>query len=815
MPQRPPYCSILLLSASTLGYEILLMRLFSIIQWHHFAYMIIALALLGYGISGAMVMIYQQRLLRNFNTGYIAAIALFALSSILCFALAQQIPFNAEEILWDDKQVIYLSAVFLLLAIPFMFAATAICLAFMQFAAQVSRLYAMDLLGAGMGSLGSMGLLYWLLPQQALLVTAYLALIAVAVALWELNPRSQHIYFAALRWPLVVSLIALLLLASTPLMQLHVSPYKGLPQLLQISGTEVIAQKTSPLGLIQVVRSNQLPLRHAPGLSLNASQEPLPQLAVFTDGDNMTVLTQNSDRREQLAYLDQMTSALPYHLHAIDRLLVIGAGGGGDILQARYHGTAEIDAVELNPQIIQLVNEDFGVFTGHLYQRPGINIHQAEVRDFLSRSTDHYALIQLALVDTFNASSSGLYALNESYLYTVEALQMYLAHLGDGGYLSITRWIKLPPRDSLKLFASLVETMQRAGIPEPGQRLLMIRSWQTSTILLKNGVFSAQEISAAQAFCRQRAFDLAYAPDMSVAQANQFNLLPSALFYEAATALLGEQRKQFMDQYKFNLQPATDARPYFHQFFKWSSLAEIFRLRGQGGMPLIEWGYITLIATLLIAMSFSALLILFPVWVLHRRAPSAQLSIKRRHVLLYFFAIGLAFLFIEIALMQKFILFLHHPVMAIAVTLTAFLVFSGMGSDSSGRLLVIRSRRWVLLTAIAGIVGISVIYLLLLTNLFAGLASVPVGAKIVISLLLIAPLAFFMGMPFPLALGSVSAHAPVYIPWAWAINGCASVISAVLATILAIHFGFTLVIVLAMGLYASTLLIFPAPVTHP
>ena len=596
-------------------------------------------------------------------------------------------------------------------------------------------------------------------------------------------------------------------------LQLQITPYKGLSQLLQIHGTEIVAQKTSPLGLIQVVRSNDIPLRHAPGLSLTATQEPLPQLGVFTDGDNMTVLTHYPNKREQLAYLDQMTSALAYHLRKIDRLLVIGVGGGSEVLQARYHEVASIDGVELNPQIIALVNEDFGAFTGHLYQRPGIHIHAGEVRDYLDHSNEHYDLIQLALVDTFNASASGLYALNESYLYTLEALQTYISHLQPDGYLALTRWIKLPPRDSLKLFASLVEAMQRDGISDPHRRLLMIRSWQTSTILLKNGVFTAQEIAAAETFCRQRSFDLAYAPAMQVQQANQFNQLPSALFYQATNALLGTDRDKFLSEYKFNLQPATDDRPYFHQFFKWSSLNEILSLRDQGGMALIEWGYITLIATLFIAIVFSILLIILPVWILQRRSTLLRYNVKRRNVLLYFFAIGLAFLFMEIALMQKFILFLHHPVLSITVTLTAFLLFSGLGSDWVGRFVRQYRPSVVLKFAIVGITLIGLGELLLLSYVFAALASLQIGVKIIISLLLIAPLAFCMGMPFPLALGSLALNAKQYIPWAWAINGCASVISAVLATILAIRYGFTWVIVMAIMLYACTLLIFPAPNT--
>ena len=804
MIRRPPYLSLFMLSGSALAYEILLMRLFSIIQWHHFAYMIIGLALLGYGISGAIVSIYQQRLLRHFEAGYIGAVILFALTSLLSFSVAQHIPFNAEVILWDELQLGYLGAIFLLLAIPFFFAASAICLAFIQFGQQISRLYAMDLLGAGLGSLASIVILYRLLPASALVAMSIMALLAALVATVELGKVS-------IRYTGVVLSIALAVVALIATsMELNPSPYKGLPQLLQISGTKVIKEKSSPLGFIQVVESKTIPLRHAPGLSLNATREPLPQLAVFTDADNMTVLTKQPVRRDQLAYLDQMTSALPFHLQDMHTVLVLAAGGGSDILQAKYHQVDQIEGVELNPQIIELVNHDFGEFTGYLYQQQGVTIHQAEVRDFLTRTAKSYDLIQLALVDTFNASSSGLYALNESYLYTIEALQAYLSRLTAGGALAITRWVKLPPRDSLKVFASLVETMEISGISNPEQRLMMIRSWQTSTVVAKNGAFTDEEIEAVKRFCKQRSFDLVYHPGIEKDQVNRFNVLSSPIFYKATQSILTEKQSYFQ-RYKFNLRPATDDQPYFHQFFKWSTLNEILSLRDKGGMPLIEWGYITLMATLVIAVFFSVLLIVIPVWLLRRREKLTKTSVKAWHVFVYFLAIGIAFLFIEIAMMQKFTLFLHHPVFSIAVTLTGFLVLSGLGSACLGRLLQTRSRRQVLLMAVIAIAFFVVLYVVFLPAIFDWLISIAVWLKVMVTIILIAPLAFFMGMPFPLALGSLDKNAKFYIPWAWAINGCASVVSAVFATILAIHYGFTLVLLLAVLLYVCTLFVLPVP----
>ncbi len=800
---RPPYFSVTLLSATALAYEILLMRLFSIIQWHHFAYMFIGLALLGYGVSGTVVAIYQQRLLPRFTPIYISCVALFGISAVACFALAQTIPFNAEAILWDGWQVFYLIGIFLLLAMPFFFAATAICLAFMQFGSQVSRIYAVDLFGAGLGSLGVIILLVWLFPQSALVLVSVLGVVAALIACLELTvPRRRTISFA------LTFVIALLLVSGSSL-PLQLSPYKSLQQLQRINGTSIIAERSSPLGLLSVVKSRDVPFRHAPGQSLHASQEPPPQLGVFTDGDNMTVLTRYPDEHQKLAYLDQTSSALPYHLKPLNTALIIGVGGGADVLQAKYHQLQNIDGVELNQQMIQLVKEDFSEFSGDLFKQDGVNIYHREVRDFLSGTTRSYDLIQLALVDAFNASSSGLYALNESYLYTVEALQRYLSHLETDGYLALTRWIKLPPRDTLKLFATAVSALEKTGVSDPEQRLVLIRSWQTSTLLVKNGKFTHTEIEAVKRFCTVRGFDLAYIPGVNAKQVNQYNILNSPVFYQATTALLSDERDSFIKQYKFNLQPATDDQPYFHQFFKWGTVSEIIEMRNRGGMPLFEWGYITLIATLVIASFFSVVLIVLPLWHYQAKQSIVNSRVKRRNVFFYFFAIGLAFLFIEIAFIQKLILFLHHPIYAITISLAAFLVFAGTGSYWSSVLSVSLPRSKILLYSIGGIIFISLLYLLLLDSLFTLLVHLPIVSKILISALLIAPLAICMGMPFPLALAKLVGDAKEYIPWAWGINGCASVISAVLATVLAIHFGFSTVILLAVVLYASTPLTFP------
>lgn len=796
-----PRLSIALLSASALAYEILLMRLFSIIQWHHFAYMIISLALLGYGASGTFLAIKSSRLLSNYPRNFIGNILLFGISSLALFLIAQQIPFNAQEVLWDGSQPWYLLLLYLILALPFFFAANAIGLSLMHYRDQIAQLYAADMLGAGAGSLGVILILFIAFPDTCLRILSAIGIAATALACWELQ------IWKKLKW-LLLSLSLIPLLLPSVLTQVELSPYKGLSQILHIAGSKVVDEHSSPLGLLSVVENPLVPLRHAPGLSLNATQEPPPQVGVFTDGDAMTVINQHTGDINQFSYLDQVTSALPYHLNKPNEVLVLGAGGGSEILQARYHGAKQIDAVEINPQVISLITEDYAQFSGGIYDNDITRAHIAEARGFVTGTTNNYDLIQVALLDAFNASSAGLYALSESYLYTIEAIQHYLRKLSPGGYLSISRWVKLPPRDSLKLFATAVEALKRNGHRNAAQQMILIRSWQTSTLLIKNGFVSPQEISALQEFCADRSFDLAYYPGISDTEVNRHNRLQQPIFYQATQAMLGDQHDTYLNNYKFNIWPATDDRPYFFNFFKWSVLPEIIPLMGRGGLLLLEWGYLILIATLLQALVASLVLIVFPLIFIRRKlTPNTEPGIRPWRVFGYFFALGLAFLFIEIAFIQKYILFLHHPLYAASVVLTSFLLFAGLGSAFSRRYSRNGNHERGIKLSVLGIILFALVYLLILGPMFSLILDWPNLVKVGVAITCIAPLAFCMGMPFPLGLSLLGDRAQHLIPWAWGVNGCASVLSAVLATLLAIHFGFTVVVILALLLYTVVALI--------
>ncbi|HSN51058.1 MAG TPA: hypothetical protein VLS87_00900, partial [Woeseiaceae bacterium] len=448
----------LLVSAAAIGYEILLMRALSIVQWHHFAWMIISLALLGYGASGTFIAQLRSRLESRFEQAFAGSALLFSISMVGCFVLAQRVPFNALEIVWDHGQLRNLALVYLAFFVPFFFAACCIGLAFTCRGRESSRIYFFDLVGAGLGALLVIALLFAVSPQTALVLLALLPLLG-SVLVASATAARLPIGIAQLAW--------LGLLAVAPpqaLLELRISEYKGLSQALQVVDSRILGQASSPLGLVTVVDSPTVPVRHAPGLSFGTRHIPPEQLAVFTDADGMSAITRYDGDRASVAYLGDMTAALPFALLEQPAVLVLGAGTGSDVLMALYHGASRVDAVELNPQMTALVAETYAGFAGHIYDDPRVTVVTAEARGFVARHAGSYDLVQIGLLDSFGASGAGVQALNESYLSTVEALGEYLQHLAPGGVLAITRWIKLPPRDSIKLMATAIEALRRAGV---------------------------------------------------------------------------------------------------------------------------------------------------------------------------------------------------------------------------------------------------------------------------------------------------------------------------------------------------------------
>ena len=795
-PPRPPLASVALISSAALAAEILLSRLFAVVHWHHFAYMIISLALLGFGASGTFLALAHRRLLRRFAWSYLTSVAAFSVLVLACPLLARALPFRAEALLWDPLQPLWLALVFLVLSLPFFCAANAIGLALVAHRSVAGRVYAADLAGAGLGSMGVLALLYRAWPEDVLRILAAAGLVALCVGAFELRvPRAGRVVGVA-----ALGLVAVLAVPGTVL-RFEPEPYKGLSQALRVDGTRVLLERSSPLGRVTVIESPRVPLRSAPGLSLGSTSEPPPQLGIFTDGDGLQAVTAASDDESRLAFLGETTSALAYRLATPRAVLVVGAGGGMEIVRARQLGATQVDAIELNPQVAALLAGEFRDYTGGLIDEPGVDLYVGDVRGFLAAGERRYDLIQMSL--TGGSAGGGLGGLNEDYLHTVEAFGLYLGHLEPGGFLSLTRWAQVPPRDALKLVATVIAALESHGVTDAADRLLVIRGWQTATLLVKNGRITAEDLRRLRAFCEELSFDVDWYPGIVPADVNLYNELPAPWYYEGVRALLGRGRGEFIASYAFDIRPATDERPYFQNFFRWPVLEEAWRGKERGGMALLEAGYLLLVGTLLLALVAGLVLILLPLALF---APVVRSDLGQRwRVFAYFTGIGLAFLFVEIAFLQKLVLLVHHPTVALAMVLTTFLLGAGAGSAWSSRVPVGRSRR-VLTGAVLGIVLLGALYGLVFDALISAQAAWPTAARVLVGAGLLAPLAFCMGLPFPLALRGLDEP---LVPWAWGINGCASVVSATLATLLAVDLGFSAVLWLALALYVVIPAVFP------
>ena len=796
----PPLLPVLVLSAAGLAYEVLLVRLFSIIHWHHFAFMVISLALLGYGVSGSLITVFRRALLANYPRVFIVNCLLFGVSAIACFIVVQQLPFNALEMLWDSAQWQRLLLSYLLLSLPFFFVANAIALTMMCFYHRIPLVYGIDLIGAGIGAMSIVVLLQLFAPETVLRLLAIGGIGAGLYAACRFNGTGYRLIGAGL---LAVILAIALIPASW--LEPRLSQYKGLAQTLQIKEAVLRYQHSSPVSRIDVVESPLVPLRYAPGMSLQSPAGPPEQLAVFRDGDEMTAIDHVTGR-ESLTYYDYLGSALPYHVHGAPRnVLVLGSATGAQLLQARFYNTGHIDAVEQDAQLSELITQRFAAYFAWHQIKDRVRIHTVSPRGFAT-TDKRYDLVVTGPPGASAGGAAGVYELSTSYDYTVEALQAYLNLLAPDGLLTITLWTSTPARANLKLFATAVKAMQRAGIVQPAAHIAWIRSWNMATMLIKNTPLTAEEIKRVRSFSEARGFDLAWLPGLRQQEANRFQLLQQPVFYLAARSMLNEERSRFIREYKYDISPATDNRPYFNHYFKWSSLSELLALPGRASLSMIGVGYPTLLVTLAQAGVAALVLILLPLMFV--RTEKNNGAGRRGRIIVYFLAIGLAFLFIELAFIQKFTLILSQPLYAVAVALCAFLVFSGLGSlyaqrqlmNESGRITTRLLRRSVILIAL-----ITTGYIFLLPLLTPTIMAWPEVARIISAIALAAPLAFAMGMPFPLGLNTLQQSCPRLIPWAWGINGCASVLSAILAVFLAIEIGFNGVMLSAVALYLVAL----------
>ena len=821
--------ALLLVSASVLSYQVILVRSFSIGQWHHFAYMVVSIALLGFGASGTILAALDraaknaasvQQLRASRSLWFALTTTLLAIALPISFWLTQRVPFEPFLITWDRRQLLYLGCFYLVLFVPFFAAATAIGLALLTESDNCPELYAFNLCGSGAGAFLAVGLLSVASVEWAFLGVMVLGQGAAVLALFDAGLWVEHNWRRTLA-TMGCAIMAILTLAyayDPPSVRL--SQYKGLSYALNLPQAHVVAERSSALARVDVVASPAI--REAPGLSLVAPREAfLPrQLGLYLDAETAGPITAFDGDTRKLGFLDWTTAAAPYFsLRDSSRGLhvcVLGAGGGAGILMALRHAAQEVDAVELNPNVPELLRGKFRDFSGGLYDRPEVRLHRGEARAFVETARESWDLIDLTLLDSFAGSAMGLGAVGENYLYTREAFEAYLQHLRPGGVLAVTRWVRMPPREELKLFATAVAALEHLGL-DPSARLVLMRSWATATILVKREPFTTSELSVLCRWAEERLFDTSYFPGIGVDQHNRFNVLDRDYYFEAISSFLakGQRREQFFNDYAFDLRPATDQRPYFFHFFRWRALSLLLNEFRRSSIPFSELGYLVLIATLLQAAVLASLLIVSPLAFLSGRfrriaAPSGELRspwTERARVLICFFALGFGYLFVEMALIQRLVFFLANPIYSVALVLAGLLFVSGLGSVWAARRLrkATSPTRLACLAALV-VAGTSAVYAFGLRPVLALLLALPLAARMFLALAAMTPLAA-MGIPFPVVLRSLGQAHSELLPWAWAVNGCASVMAGPLATLVALGGGLPAVLLAASACYLVTALI--------
>lgn len=793
----PPLTAVGLISAGALAYEILLTRIFAIVHWHHLVAIAISLALLGYGASGTFLAIVARRLKPHFAAAFIGNALLFSLSSLACVALAQRLPFDPQALSWDPWQTLYLGATFFILAVPFFAAANCIGLALWQFQDDIPRLYGFDLIGAGLGaSLVLLGLSI-AHPAHALLAVFTIGMLVCASAAYSL------------RWHWrTVALIALLVTAGGMVFvqpSVHPAAYKDLARAMSVYGAHLETELSGVAGTVSLVRNEQVPVRYAAGLSLQSNALPPPQSAVFVDGDAAGTLADYSRGDASRTYLHDLVSALPYALRHISRVAVVNAGTGERVHQAIALGASGITAIEPNPQLYALACERYRKLGPRSCDPSRVNWQIEGGRAALAASTQLFDLISLAA----DADPAGLDALNIDFDFTRQALQIYLNRLTPAGMLMVEGPTQVPPRLSMRLLETADAALRAQGIAEPASHIAMIRGWQRFVLLVSTMPLDAADETAVRTFAERHAFDLIWLPHIRPGDANRHQQLSEPQFYQRAAAILSPSPTMALADSRYRLGALDDNRPFPTLSTRWQEWRQALGHGERAEIAQLDAGLLIGTLTLALATLAGIVLIALPLLWLDRPRRGHVTTGQGVRTLAYFGLLGLAFLFLEIAWIQRLQLFLGHPVYATTAVLAAFLLFAGLGSLWAQRR-ADAHKRHSLVPAVAAILALSLVYLWFVPGWLAQLAGLSIGVRVGVVLLLLAPLAFAMGIPFPTGLRQLGLASPALIPWAWGINGCTSVISAAAAPLLAIEIGFDGLIVLAVGAYLMLPLVRPA-----
>ena len=749
------YAGIFFTTLSLLMLEISLTRIFSVTMWYHFAFLAVSLAVFGIGTGGLAVYVFPSR----FSVKTLHYYSFLGCTSLFCVLITSMYVSLPLDVTYESLPILFLT--YVICSLPFFFGGLCISLILLQKSKNVSSIYFSDLLGSGTGCFLIIPVLNIAGGPPALLVVALCMLTATA-------------FFSISHKKFLLTIFILALLVTGLLISNTKTPFLDIQKAKGFSQKHIKTSEWNSLSRVAVFELG------APfygwALSQTWTDPVVDNLGMDIDANAFSPIVKFSDSRKESLLYD--VTALPFHIKTGD-VLIIGSGGGRDIVTALFFDNT-ITAVEINPLIIDLVNNEYRDYSGSIYDR--VSVHVGEGRSFLEHSPYQYDLIQMSLVDTWAASASGAYSLSETYLYTVEAFTAYVTHLTPDGILSVSRWIFETPQQTLRLISLARESLEREGITDASSHIVVVKNGRVATFLLKKSPFTKSEIEEIEEICNKMQFEIVYT----------FYHQNDPAFSELATT---ENVQEFFKKYPLDVSPPTDDNPFFFYTVKFSDLPQLLSLNLESESLKNNLALLWLVRLALISLVLVVFFFLVPVLFFARENLDKKLGV-------YFALLGLGFMFVEIPLMQKFVLILGHPTYAVSVVLFSLLVSGGIGSYLTGRL---SFRRVQLFMAYL---------IILLVSYTAGSSLLAEGSlagsfffRVVLAVGLTSALGIAMGMPFPTGIKVVDSMSHASIPWVWSINGATSVLGSALAVFVGINLGFSVTLCIAVFFYGAALIL--------
>ena len=741
------HLAIALISGAILLLEITFTRILSVVLWYHFAFLTVSLAMLGLGLPGVWFTLRSPGKATLRISLLIGAVSI-PLGILALFHLGAHLPWvpgtvSRPQDLVGPRVILATGCIL----IPMIALGSAVVLLLLQAQGPAfARMYAADLCGAALGAALAIPLMR-VVPTPVLVTACGLLPLT---ALWVLE-RKLSVTAAVIGFVLLG-----LMVWREPLRLRYNKTYKE---------DGLLLEKWTPTARLSVFSNifwrRQPSTAFGWGMGTRFVPYSINQLWLEQDGSAGTPITKLDRPLSAFSHLMYDVTSVGYQSHPPRTVCVIGAGGGRDVLTALAAGAASVDAVELNGGIVDLLRGRFREFTGNLYARPDVAVHVGEGRAYLTRSHRTWDLIQISLIDSFSATAAGAYALSENNLYTVEAARLYLQHLTAAGVLSISRWTRLATGLEVPRLVLLLErALELEGIERPLDHMAVIEGGIVATVLVSRAPMNSEDIARLDAICAERGFTRLWPP-------------------EGAPSLVAEVLQSGPSRYAamgIDLSPPTDDRPFFFQLVPVLHRIDPVLIKklsvNDGAVVLLRW--------LMMVVAVVAVALFFLPFALARRVPQSPAFWTGSA---YFAAIGLGFILVETAFIQRFILYLGHPSHAATVVLTAMLLGAGAGSLSATRVGAQRIARWGFVLPV-----LLALNTLALPAIFKSTLGWGFAARVAISIVLLGPVAFLMGLAFPLGVARFGEKAKA---WFWALNGVNGVLAGVVSLAVAIQIGFS------------------------